>query len=252
MDASLQQWNSERYARTGRFVSDLGVDALALLAPQPEEYVLDLGCGDGALTEKLAKAGCRVLAVDSSIDQIRAAQARGLDTRMIDAAQLDFDNEFDAVFSNAALHWVKDSDAAIKGIFRALKPGGRFVAEFGGDGNIAEVRAAIATVLERRDIDAARLMPWFFPTKEEYRQSLEHHGFHVEVVELFDRPTPIPGPLSDWLEIFAHPFLIAIDAAVRSDTVQEICQVLSDSLQDAEGTWVVDYVRLRVRASKPA
>jgi len=168
----MQVWDPDRYATHARFVSDLGAPVVELLDPRPGERVLDVGCGDGALTEKLVEAGCRVVAVDSSPDQVRAARQRGIDARVADATALAFDAEFEAVFSNAVLHWIRDPDAALAAIRDALAPGGRLVAEFGGHGCVASIRTAFGEVLARRGIDADALNPWYFPTAEEYRDRL--------------------------------------------------------------------------------
>ena len=164
---STQEWDPETYARHARFVSDLGAGVVDLLAPQPGERVLDLGCGDGALTETLVAAGCRVVAVDSSPEQIAAARLRGLDARTARAEALPFEAEFDAVFSNAVLHWIRDADAVLASVARALKPGGRFVAELGGAGCVITIRHALSDALLRRGVDAAAYDPWLFPTAEE-------------------------------------------------------------------------------------
>jgi len=145
-----QTWDPDRYARNARFVADLGAPLIDLLAPQPGERILDLGCGDGALTERLAACGCTVVGVDGSAEQITAAKTRGLDAHVMNGEALTFSHEFDAVFSNAALHWMKRADAVIEGVRRALKPGGRFVAEMGGAGCVAKVRGAVKAALARR------------------------------------------------------------------------------------------------------
>src|SRR3984957_11900410 len=162
MTPTTQSWDPDGYARNARFVSDLGAPLIELLAPQAGERILDLGCGDGALTEKLVACGCTVVGVDGSAEQIAAACKRGLDARVKNGEQLDFDHEFDAVFSNAALHWMKRADAVIEGVRRALKSGGRFVAEMGGAGCVAKVRAALTAALSQRGIDAGPLDPWYF------------------------------------------------------------------------------------------
>src|SRR4051794_22877021 len=134
--APAQTWDPKSYAHNAGFVAELGGGVLQLLAAQPGERVLDLGCGDGVLTEQLMRAGCKVVGVDSSAPQIEAAKARGLQALVVSGEALSFDSEFDAVFSNAALHWMRDADAVISGVYRALVPGGRFVAEMGGYGNV--------------------------------------------------------------------------------------------------------------------
>jgi len=247
---ATQEWNPERYARNARFVSDLGGGVFDLLAPRPGEQVLDLGCGDGALTEKLVAAGCRVIAIDSNAEQIGAARARGLDARRGRAETLPFNKEFDAVFSNAVLHWIPDAGAAIASVHRALKPGGRFVAEFGGAGCVQTVRLALIDAANRRGLDGAALDPWFFPTEAAYRALLEAHGFTVRVMQLFPRPTPLPGDIADWLETFARPFLGAVPEHDRRAFIQDVRDAVQPALFDATRGWTADYIRLRFAAER--
>jgi len=150
-----QEWDPAQYAQGASFVPKLGEAALAWLAPQPGERILDLGCGDGALTQKFCEAGCEVVGVDASAAQVSAARARGLDARCANGEALNFRAEFDAVFSNAALHWMKNADAVLSGVRRALRPGGRFAGEFGGKGNVAQVQAALEAELAARGLDGA-------------------------------------------------------------------------------------------------
>ena len=247
----LQTWNPELYARAAGFVPALGLPVLELLAPQPGERILDLGCGDGVLTARLASLGCQVVGVDSSPAQIAAARARGLDARVVDGQHLPFDAEFDAVFSNAALHWMRDPDSVIAGVWRALEPGGRFVGEMGGAGNIASILAALDVVLPRYGVDPRALNPWYFPDEQAYRKRLEAAGFEVTFVERFARPTPLPGELGDWLETFAGGFLRTFAGDARAQLIAELSDFLRPRLMNDEDTWVVDYVRLRFAAIKP-
>lgn len=248
---TTQQWDPATYARNARFVSDLGAGVFDLLAPQPGERVLDLGCGDGALTEKLVAAGCRVIAIDSSVEQIGAARARGLDARRGRAETLPFNAEFDAVFSNAVLHWIPDAAVVIASVHRALKPGGRFVAEFGGAGCVQTVRLALVDAANRRGLDGAALDPWFFPTDGRYRALLEAQGFIVRTIALFPRPTPLPGDITDWLETFAQPFLRAVPDTDRPAFIQDVRGAVQPTLFDPVRGWSADYVRLRFAAEKP-
>ena len=164
-----QTWNPETYARDARFVSDLGAPVLDLLAPQPGERILDLGCGDGVLTAKLQSIGCDVLGVDASAAQVEATKKLGVPAQTIDGENLNFENEFDAVFSNAALHWMRNNpDAVISGVHRALRPGARFVAEMGGARCVEKIRTALIAALDRRNIDGKSADLWFFPTVEDY------------------------------------------------------------------------------------
>jgi len=243
-----QSWDPNRYAASARFVAELGEPLIGLLAPKPGERILDLGCGDGALTEKLAATGATVVGVDASPEMVAAARARGLDARVMDGQSLEFDHEFDAVLSNAALHWMRQPDAVLKGVRRALKPRGRLVAEFGGAGNVASVAEALIEALERRGIDGRALVPWYYPTPDEYRDLLEANRFAVDSVELIPRPTTIPGELADWLDTFAGSFLSAVPVSERDAIKREVAERLAPKFRDHSGKWTLDYVRLRVVA----
>jgi trans-aconitate methyltransferase len=245
-----QTWSPERYEKHARFVSDLGAPVVELLAPRAGERILDLGCGDGALTEKLVALGCDVVGVDQSAEQVRGACARGLDCRVGSGDALAFTHEFDAVFSNAALHWMRRADDVIAGVRRALRPGGRFVAEMGGHGCVAKIVAALTAGLARRGIDVAGYNPWFFPTAEDYRLRLERHGFTVDSIQLFPRPTPLPGDVVGWLETFAETFTVALPASERPAFLAEVRDALRSELADADGKWTADYVRLRFAATR--
>jgi trans-aconitate methyltransferase len=245
-----QRWDPRTYAQHARFVSDLGAGVVDLLAPRPGERVLDLGCGDGALTEKLVAAGASVVAVDASAEQVAGARARGLDARVARGEALPFVGEFDAVFSNAALHWMRDASGVVASVDRALRPGGRFVAEMGGAGNVAAIREALIEALDRRGIDGAGLDLLFLPTAEEYRALLEAHRFVVRTITLFARPTPLPGELSAWLETFAQSFLRAVPDEERPRLMDEVTAALRPRLYHEGRGWVADYVRLRFAAVK--
>jgi len=207
-------WDAGRYAADARFVAELGAPLIGLLAPRSGERILDLGCGDGALTKKIRELGCDVVGVDQSPDMIRKAKEAGLDAREMDGHALVFDAEFDAVFSNAALHWMKrDPDAVLAGAFRALKPGGRFVAEMGGHGNVAAITVALYAALARRGIRGIDVNPWYFPTAAAYRARLEKNGFIVDQIHHFARPTPVEAGVGAWLDIFAGIFIKLIPDA---------------------------------------
>lgn len=250
MTQSPQTWQAERYARNARFVSDLGAPLIDLLAPRPGERILDLGCGDGALTEKLVATGAAVVGVDAGTDMVAAARARGLDAHVADAQALAFTAEFDGVFSNAALHWMKRPDDVLAGVARALKPGGRFVAEMGGAGNVAAVIAGLVAALGARGIDAMALHPWYFPSDEAYAVKLRAHGFVVDEIRLFPRTTPLPGRLGDWLDTFGETFLRAVPEAERGALKEAVEAHAARYLRQPDGTWVADYVRLRFVAHR--
>ncbi len=246
-----QTWDPARYARNARFVADMGLPVVELLAPRPGERILDLGCGDGALTARLAELGCAVVGVDASPAQVAAARARGLEALVMDGQALPFAGEFDAVFSNAALHWMPDLRRVIAGVWRALRPGGRFVAECGGEGNIARIRAALYAALSRRGLDGTALDPWRFPSLPACRSQLEAQGFEVRSMALIPRPTPLPGDFADWLATFAESFTSALPEGERSAFIAQVCDMLRPDLCDAQGQWTADYVRLRFAAVKP-
>ncbi len=248
-DSVAQNWNARRYADNARFVTDLGMPVVELLAPRPGERVLDLGCGDGPLTAKLAALGCSVVGIDGSPQMIAAARALGLDARVMDGQALAFDGEFDAVFSNAALHWMKRGEAVIDGVWRALRPGGRFVGEFGGRGNVLAIVTALNAARVARRLPA--LHPWFNPGPEEYAALLTARGFSVDTMLLFPRPTPLPGPIRAWLDTFAGVFVADVAPGDAPGLLNEAVAALRPQLLDAAGRWSADYVRLRFAAHRP-
>lgn len=243
-----QTWDTAAYAATGRFVADLAGGVVELLAPQAGESILDLGCGDGALTERIAATGARMTGVDASPAMAAAARARGIDVREGSGDALPYEGEFDAVFSNAALHWMPDAEAVIAGVYRALKPGGRFVAEMGGMGNIAAIRTALQAVLQKFSIDAEALAASFYPSPAHYRRLLEAAGFTVQSIELIPRPTPLPHGMESWLNTFRNGVLDLLEPKDRAAAIAETVGLLKPILCDMDGNWTGDYVRLRFYA----
>ena len=183
---------------------------------------------------------------------VRHRATRGVDARLMDGQRLSFDSEFDAVFSNAALHWMRDADAVLAGVKRALKPGGRFVAEMGGHGNIASIVVALTAVLARRGIAAGPLNPFYFPTAEAYRAKLERAGFATQEIRILPRPTVLTSDIESWLDAFCEAFLGAVPEPDRVAARTETVELLQPVLQAEDGRWILDYVRLRFRASLPA
>jgi len=203
---TVQRWSASDYARNGRFVQEMAGPVFAMLAPRPGERILDLGCGDGTLTAEIKAAGADVLGVDLSEELLAVAKMKGLTVRKVDGHALDFVSEFDAVFSNAALHWMRAPDLVIAGVARALKPRGRFVGELGGHGNVATIATAMRAVGATRGGDPALVAPWFFPTPVEYGRLLEQGGFTVREVTLVPRPTPLKTGMEGWLRTFGRSF----------------------------------------------
>jgi trans-aconitate methyltransferase len=243
-----QHWSARRYAETAHFVPELGAPVLELLAPRAGERILDLGCGDGVLTEKIVAAGAEVVAVDAARDMVVAARARGIDARVMPGQNLTFDREFDAVFSNAALHWMRPPDVVLDGVRRALKQGGRFIGEMGGHNNTAAIIVALSAVLARRGLDAHRLSPWYFPSAAAYREKLEASAFTVEDIRIVPRPTTLPTSIEPWLDTFGEAFFGALPGPDRTPARAEVADLLRPILVDETGTWIADYVRLRFRA----
>jgi trans-aconitate methyltransferase len=245
-----QTWNSKDYDKNARFVTNLGMGVVELLSPRPDERVLDLGCGDGVLTKKLADLGCSVVGVDTSPDFIQSAKNLGLDARLINGEALSFHEEFDVVFSNAALHWMKQKEKVIDGVHRALKPGGRFVAEMGGKGNIEIFEKACRAALAKRGLLEKVPEPNYYPAAEEYNELLIKHGFKVEFINLFERPTPLPKDAKTWLQTFRKSYLEELDPADVPPFLEEVQEAVRPKLCDVRGRWTADYVRLRFKAYK--
>lgn len=246
---NTQKWNPQDYNKNANFVSELGLPVVDWLSPVSGESILDLGCGDGTLALKISNFGCDVVGVDSSPEMIAAAKSLGLRASVCDGHKLSFSSEFDAVFSNAALHWMTQPDAVITGVWNALKPGGRFVGEFGGIGNVA----AIVGALERElaDLGISAKCPWFFPAPEQYKEMLSAAGFDVQNIALLPRPTPLQGDVGGWLRTFAQPYTNLLPASERDGFVATVVEKLKPELCDNHGNWTADYVRLRFVAVKP-
>lgn len=243
--AAGQAWSAEGYARHAGFVPALGADVLALLDPRPGERILDLGCGDGVLTARIAEAGTDITGLEPDPDMAEAARGRGLAVLEQDAHAPFGEAEFDAVFSNAALHWMREPEVVLRNVRHALRSGGRFVAEQGGFGNVAAVVTAINAALEARG--RAALHPWDFPSPSLQRQRLEAEGFRVLSIGLHPRPTPLPTGIGGWLATFGGPFLRGLRALEAEAVLQDAERRLGALHDPAEG-WIADYVRLRFAA----
>ncbi len=243
--ASTSQWDAADYAAHGGFVPALGQAALELLDPQPGEAILDVGCGDGTLTHKIKEAGADVVGIDNSLSMIGAARARGLDARLMDAADLRFSEAFDAVFSNATLHWVLDKERAARAIWFALKPRGRFAGEMGGEGNLARLREALDDVLVARGFGPPTFAANWYPGVEEFTAVYEQAGFKDIDARLIERPTPLDHGVAAWVTTFRAGWLDR--AGVPHDERQSIAEAVADRV----GSNIADYVRLRFIMRKP-
>jgi len=242
---STSEWDAADYARVGGFVPALGQAALDLLDPQPGEHILDVGCGDGTLTLKIKQAGADVVGIDNSLSMIGAARAKGLDARLMDAADLKFAEAFDAVFSNATLHWVIDKERAARAIWFALKPGCRFAGEMGGEGNLAALREALDDVLVVRGYGPPTYAANWYPSVEEFIDLYEAAGFTDIDARLIERPTPLDHGVAAWVTTFRRGWLD------RAGVPEDDRASIADQVADRVGSNLADYVRLRFMMRKP-
>jgi SAM-dependent methyltransferase len=252
--AEKAKWDAGLYDDKHSFVWKLAAGVIDLLDAQSGERILDLGCGTGHLTAKIAETGAHVVGVDRSPEMIRQAKKKypSLRFEVMDAREIFLDGTFDAVFSNATLHWIMEPERAIAGIRKSLRPGGRFVAEFGGRGNTGELITAVQRSCQKLGIAGAAPHPWYYPSIPEYAGLLEKHGFEVAHATLFDRPTPLDDGargLRNWLEMFGSSFVEGLPEATRESLLAEIERELRQKLfQDDH--WVMDYRRLRIVAKR--
>ena len=242
-------WDAKQYQERHSYVFEYGQAVLELLAPQLHETILDLGCGSGQLTAAISEAGASVIGLDASPEMLAEAHANfpGIDFRLGDATDFSLAEPVDAVFSNATLHWVKNADAAAGCIARALKPSGRFVAEFGGHRNLQPIVDALRAVLGPVET------PWYFPTVGEYATVLERQGLETRHAWLIDRPTPVQDEdgLEDWLAVFARDFVSSLNLQQKKQVFLTVAEKLRPT-NYRDGVWTLDYRRLRVVAVKNA
>lgn len=245
-----QSWRPDQYNTHASFVSSLGSSVVNLLQPQRGERILDLGCGDGTLAAKIESAGAKVVGVDSSPEMVKAARARGIEAYVMSGDALTFNGEFDAVFSNAALHWMKNYPAVIRGVDAALKPGGRFVGEFGADGNIQRLISGMEASFARNPDFGTFNNPWFFPSELAYAAALSSGGFAVDHIAVIPRPTPLTTGVREWLRIFADHVISGFTQEQTERFLAEVEDDVRAYLYTPEGGWVADYMRLRFAARK--
>jgi trans-aconitate methyltransferase len=248
------RWSPDDYARNAAFVPAMGAAVVDLLAPRSGEHILDLGCGDGVLTETLVAAGAIVLGVDASPEMIAAARAKGLDVQVMDGQALAFGPEFDAAFSNAALHWMLDKRGVAGGVFAALKPGGRFVGEMGGEGNVATIWAAVRAELAQRGHAVRPQDTHWYPSIEDFTAVYAEAGFVDIEARLIPRPTPLPTGVAGWVRTFRSGLMDAdgIPEDEQAAIGEAVERRTEAALRQPDGSWVADYVRLRFSMRKPA
>jgi len=252
---TANRWSPADYAKNAAFVPRLGDAVLQLLDPRPGELILDVGCGDGVLTARIVEAGASVIGLDSSEEMVEAARARGIEAFVADCEGMDLARfgQFDAVFSNAALHWMLDPDAVASGIFGALKPGGRFVGEMGGEGNLLTLRTALREELTGRGYTMPEKDPAWYAGVDEFSRLYVTSGFSDVRAELIPRPTPLPGGAADWVKTFRAGVM---DVAMvpeweREDIAAAVEARVAPVLQQPDGSWHADYMRLRFTMRKP-
>lgn len=246
-------WDSTLYDSKHHFVSDFGERIITLLDPQPGERILDVGCGTGHLTARIANYGAQTVGVDHAATMIEQARSNypALDFRVANGETMRFDEPFDAVFSNAALHWMKDAPAVAESLWHALKPGGRLVIEMGGKTNVQIIWAGLCDALAAAGQPRPTDTPWYFPSIGEYATLLEKQGFYVSYMFHFKRPTPLEGEegMRNWLAMFTNNILRDLPPARQEATIADVENRLRPLLYQ-DGQWVGDYVRLRVIAHR--
>lgn len=247
------KWNPKLYEANHGFVWRYGEDLIKILAPTMGERILDIGCGTGHLTAKIGMAGAETSGIDNAPNMVARARENypHLHFEVASAAELPYDCEFDAVFSNAAIHWMRPPEQVAGGILRSLRPDGRLVAEFGGEGNVRAITDSMARAIE--GVGGQWFSPWYFPSQKEYANLLSEHGFEIRNISLRKRPTSLSGGedgLQIWLAMFGQTMLATLSEEQKNEVLNRVEQDLRPSLMHA-GTWVADYVRLRVQAIKP-
>jgi SAM-dependent methyltransferase len=253
------RWSAADFAQNGAFVPALGAAALALLDPRPGELVLDIGCGDGTLTQQIANAGAKVIGLDASQEMVEAARARGVDAFVADAQALDLEaqqarfGQFDAAFSNAALHWMLDPFAVARGVHALLVEGGRFVGEMGGEGNVSILRRGVREELTERGYTLPDADPQWYANVASFTEVYAAAGFVDIEAELIDRPTPLPTGIRGWVKTFRAGLMDLADVPQeeRDDIALAVQKRLTPELGKEDGSFFADYVRLRFKMTKP-
>jgi SAM-dependent methyltransferase len=253
------RWCPADYAKNAAFVPALGAAALGLLDPKPGEIILDLGCGDGALTALIEQAGAKAIGLDASPEMVEAARARGVDAYVADGQALGLAQaahrfgQFDAAFSNAALHWMLDPVAVANGVHEVLRPGGRFVGEMGGEGNLVALRSALREELAMRGYTVPAEDPQWYAGIDEFTRVYRDAGFEQIETQLIPRETDLPGGIQPWMLTFRSGFMTAtgVPETEHVSVAQAVERRVSSTLQRPGGGWFADYVRLRFTMRKP-
>ncbi|NLV82875.1 MAG: class I SAM-dependent methyltransferase [Synergistaceae bacterium] len=246
-----QNWASDDYKTIGDYQYELGGPVIELLAPKSGEKILDLGCGDGKLTKEVVDLGCDVIGIDANPEMVESAKALGIDARVKDAEHLHMDERFDAVMSNASLHWMADHYGVVRGIWHVLKPGGRFSAECGGEGCIRIIREGLKLALIKRGLDYKARNPWKYPELGTFSDILENQGFKINYIARINRPTPLPKGLKSWLEVFAKSHTKGFSEEDKRSFYKDVEKYCRPLLYTEEKGWFADHVRLRILAEKP-
>jgi trans-aconitate 2-methyltransferase len=250
---SAQNWDAELYESKHSFVWQYGEGLVDLLAPKPGERILDIGCGTGHLTRKIADSGASVVGIDSAVAMIGQARQNypQLTFALADCTQMEYSDEFDAVFSNAALHWVLDAAAAVKAMARALRSGGRLIVEFGGHGNVQIIENAVIAAVAKHLGNEVPPRKTYYPSIAAYTSLLEAHGIETQWAQLYQRPTPLEGAhgMENWIRQFKWYYFEALTVEFRAGALKEVLADLGTKLHNAQG-WYADYRRLRIIAFK--
>jgi trans-aconitate 2-methyltransferase len=250
-------WEADRYDESMSFVSRYGEDIVKWLNPRKGETIVDFGCGTGDLASEIARSGAEVLGVDISPEMVDRARRKYPHLSFLQANGMDWKAErsYDAVFSNAALHWMKDPEAAIGSMISGLKPGGRLIAELGGHRNVATIIEATRQSLRAHGREDAFVMPWYFPTVGEYSSLLEKAGLEVQSALLFDRPTVLQegeDGMKGWLRMFGSAMFPSAGEQEAAPWIEEVASRLKQTQLYDAGSWTADYRRLRITADKLA
>jgi trans-aconitate methyltransferase len=246
------KWNTQLYNNKHAFVYQYGEAVIELLNPRPYEKILDLGCGTGELTQKIKEAGSLIIGIDSSVEMIEKARKEHplISFEVMDAVDMNYKDEFDAVFSNAVLHWIKEKERVVEKVFQSLRTGGRFVAEFGGKNNVINIVNALGSAFRKRNLPFEKF--WYFPSTAEYAGLLEEKGFRVSMIQHFDRPTELADNTSgikEWIEMFGSNFFKAVPGEIKKEIIEEAIDTLRETNYQ-NGKWYADYTRLKFVALK--